>query len=199
MALKPSYGNTSGSSNTATGYQALFNSVTAARSTAVGFQALHQQAGGNGDTTAIGYRALFNNTTGGRNDAVGSGALGTNTTGSDNTAIGDLAGSSLTTGSGNVCVGAGVGGVADESDTTRIRNIGNTSQNTGVMLTLDAVGGTKLGYVVVASSRRYKEEIKPMAANQAKRFIRSILLISATNRTSIRTPAHSTSAWSPRK
>ena len=45
-----------------------------------------------------------------------------------------------------------------------IGNIGATAQDTGIYVTLDAVGGTKLGYVNTSSSRRFKEGIKPMGA-----------------------------------
>jgi hypothetical protein len=36
-----------------------------------------------------------------------------------------------------------------ESDTTRIRNIGSTDQDSGVLVTVESVGGDKLGYVSV--------------------------------------------------
>ena len=65
-------------------------------------------------------------------------------------------------GSGNVVIGAGVGGAANDNNVTRIRNIGNSAQDTGIYVTLDAVGGTKLGYVNRSSARRFKEDIKPM-------------------------------------
>ena len=112
------------------------------------------------------------------NNAIGTNTLGSNppvtaimpsrhgalimNTGANNTAIGEAAGADLTQVTAMYCIGADVFGVSGESNTTRIRNIGSTSQNTGVMVTLDVVGGTKLGYFVVASSRRYKNEIKPM-------------------------------------
>jgi hypothetical protein len=89
------------------------------------------------------------------------GALQDNFTGNRNTAIGLSAGLFIT-GDGNVCIGESVTGVDGESNTTRIRNIGSTAQDTGIYVTVDAVGGNKLGYVNLSSSRRYKEEIKPM-------------------------------------
>src|SRR5205823_6592015 len=45
-----------------------------------------------------------------------------------------------------------------ESNVTRIRNIGSTAQANGVFVTVGA--GGKLGFQV--SSRRYKDDIKPM-------------------------------------
>ncbi len=169
--------NSSGANNTANGAFALFSNTLGHDNTATGTSALQNNNNGNFNT-ATGESALFFNTTGTLNTAVGSFALLFNNTGSENnalgyaalssntgdgnTAIGDVAGSDLTTGSGNVCIGKDVRGVAGESDTTRIRNIGSTAQDTGIYVTLDVVGGDKLGYVAIPSSRRYKDEIKPM-------------------------------------
>ena len=154
------FSNVDGYSNTATGYKALYAN-TAYRNNAVGASALLENTDGHYNN-AVGVGALSDNTTGVGNNAVGDDALDTNTTGSNNVAIGDLAGDNLTTGDGNVCIGASVGGIAGESDTTRIRNIGATPQDTSIYVTLDVVGGSKLGYVALTSSRRYKDEIKPM-------------------------------------
>jgi hypothetical protein len=154
------FNNISGVSNTATGWGALYTSVFADNNTAMGVQALEHDTAS--DNSAFGFQALFRNSSGAFNSAFGGAALSNNTTGSQNTAIGDLAGLFLTTGSGNVDIGESVFGAAGESNITRIRNIGNTAQDTGITVTLDAVGGTKLGYVMTASSRRFKEEIKPM-------------------------------------
>jgi hypothetical protein len=175
--FKALFNDTMGGSNTANGSQALFSNTSGSTDTATGFQALFSNTMGNFNT-ANGSQALFSNTTGNSNNATGNAALTSNTTGtgnnafgasalllnvigSNNTAIGDTAGAQIT-GSGNVCIGEGVQGVAGESSITRIKNIGSTSQNSGVSVTLDAVNGTKLGYVVAVSSRRYKEDIKPI-------------------------------------
>ena len=56
-----------------------------------------------------------------------------------------------------------VAGVAGEGNTTRIRNIGSTpivGGNTVVVAGTGGIGDGKLGYA--SSSRRYKQEIKPM-------------------------------------
>jgi hypothetical protein len=167
--------NSTGAHNTAVGVNALFHNTTASGNSAFGRDALFNNTTGVSNN-AFGRGALDANTTGPFNNAHGNGALGDNTTGfgnnafgdfalgnntgSSNTAIGDLAGINLTTGSGNVCLGAIVTGVAGESNTTRIRNIGSTAQASGVFVTIDAVNGTKLGHVV--SSQRYKEDVKPM-------------------------------------
>jgi hypothetical protein len=151
--------NTTGSGNVAVGDRAMENN-TGNGTTAVGAQALLSNTTGSGNT-AIGSSALQSNTTGEANTAIGASALLTNTTGGNNTAIGDLAGSSVTTGSGNVFIGAGATGVGGESDHTYIANINTTTVSGGGTdtVTVDLSTGL-LGHL--SSSRRYKEEIKPM-------------------------------------
>jgi uncharacterized coiled-coil protein SlyX len=149
--------NTTGFQNAATGVQALFSNTTGFHNTAAGFQALLSNTTGN-HNTADGDNALVHDTTGSLNTAIGAHALDQNITGSSNVALGFQAGFSIT-GSGNVCVGENIGGVAGESNVTRIRNIGSTAQANGVFVTVGA--GGKLGFQV--SSRRYKDDIKPMA------------------------------------
>jgi hypothetical protein len=142
--------NTTGSYNTATGFQVLLNS--------------------NGDyNTANGHSALLDNTTGAGNTANGAYALQRNSTGSSNIALGTVAGENLTTGSNNIDIGNR--GVAGESNKIRIGAKG-THKNTfiagiygktvasasGVGVMIDANG--KLGTVL--SSARYKRAIKPM-------------------------------------
>ena len=149
------FNNTSGDSNTATGVGALFNNSAGFSNTASGYNALLSNTTA-GDNTAIGTTALFSNTTGEFNTAVGSQALRDNVTGDSNTAIGDSAGFNIT-GSGNVCIGAGVNGVAGESNITRIRNVyESVATERAVYVTSDNRIGT------LSSSRRYKEQIKPM-------------------------------------
>jgi hypothetical protein len=148
--------NTTGFQNAATGVQALFSNTTGFHNTAAGFQALLSNTTGNHDT-ADGDNALVHNTTGIFNTAIGAHALDQNITGSSNVALGFQAGFNIT-GSGNVCVGENILGVAGESNVTRIRNVGSTAQANGVFVTVGA--GGKLGFQV--SSRRYKDDIKPM-------------------------------------
>src|SRR5262249_40102333 len=78
-----------------------------------------------------------------------------------NTAIGAVAGSNQTTGSGNVYIGQGMQGVAGETNQTYIKNINTTSvSGAGTdFVTVNLTTGL-LGHL--SSSRRYKEEIKPM-------------------------------------
>jgi Chaperone of endosialidase len=149
------FGNTAGNSNTASGVGALFNNSTGFNNTAIGYNALLSNTTA-GDNTAIGTTALFSNTTGEFNIAIGSQALRDNVTGDSNTAIGDSAGFNIT-GSGNVCIGAGVNGFAGETNITRIRNVyESVATERAVYVTSDNRIGT------LASSRRYKEQIKPM-------------------------------------
>ena len=148
--------NTTGFQNAATGVQALFSNTTGFHNTAAGFQALLSNTTGN-HNTADGDNALVHDTTGSLNTAIGAHALDQNITGSSNVALGFQAGFNIT-GNGNVCVGENIVGVAGESNVTRIGNIGSTAQANGVFVTVGA--GGKLGFQV--SSRRYKDDIKPM-------------------------------------
>jgi hypothetical protein len=154
--------NTEGGENTATGAFALQANTTGSFNTASGYQALEGNSTG-GFNTAIGFGTLSSNSTGVNNTALGSNALLSNSTGAANTALGDVAGLNLTTGNNNVCIGAGVVGVAGESNTTRIRNIGSTPIVGGLNVVIESTterGDARLGYA--SSSRRYKQEIKPM-------------------------------------
>jgi hypothetical protein len=147
--------NTVGHLNTAVGNSALSSSTESFENTATGDHALPFNTTGNYNT-ATGYNALFSNETGDRNTAIGGNALYRNT-GSGNVALGEAAGVNLTTGRGNVCLGAFVYGNAGESNTTRIKNVySSVASDRAVYVTAD----NKIGTLV--SSRRFKEEIKPM-------------------------------------
>jgi hypothetical protein len=149
------FGNIDGNSNTASGVGALFNNSSGFDNTANGYNALLSNTTA-GDNTAVGTTALFSNTTGEFNTAVGAQSLRDNVIGDSNTAIGDSAGFNIT-GSGNVCIGAGVNGFAGESNITRIRNVyDSVATERAVYVTSDNRIGT------LSSSRRYKEQIKPM-------------------------------------
>jgi Chaperone of endosialidase len=148
--------NITGFQNVGTGVQALSSNTTGFHNTADGFQALFSNTTGN-HNTADGDNALVHDTTGSLNTAIGAHALDHNVTGSSNVALGFQAGFNIT-GSGNVCIGQNIVGLAGESNVTRIGNIGSTAQANGVFVTVGA--GGKLGFQ--ASSRRYKDDIKPM-------------------------------------
>ena len=146
--------NTTGYYNTATGGLSLYFNNTARYNTATGYQALKFNTSGN-NNTADGLNALFSNRNGSNNTATGLDALYNNTTGNGNIALGAFAGVNLTTGSNNIDIGSA--GVAGESNTTRIRNIYSSVANgRAVYVNSDDKIGT------LSSSRRYKEQIKPM-------------------------------------
>ena len=147
--------NTTGFGNIAIGQDACNQNGTAIFNTGVGWKALiSNTANGN---TATGYEALLANSTGNYNTATGGGALFNNTSGSNNVALGFRAGYNLTTGSGNVCIGVNVFGVAGESNTTRISNVYSSVASARPVY---VNSGNKTG--TLASSRRFKEEIRPM-------------------------------------
>jgi hypothetical protein len=149
------FGNIDGNNNTASGVGALFNNTSGFDNTAIGYNTLLSNTTA-GDNTAVGTTALFSNTTGEFNTAVGAQSLRDNVIGDSNTAIGDSAGFNIT-GSGNVCIGAGVNGFAGENNITRIRNVyESVATERAVYVTSDNRIGT------LSSSRRYKEQIKPM-------------------------------------
>ena len=154
-----------GEQNTATGFSALFSNTIGELNTAIGSQALFSTTNATGNT-AVGLNALFNNTEGGNNTAIGRDAIHNNETGELNTAIGYAAGANLT-GDGNVCIG-GATGDAGVDNTTWVSNVNTLTQNfsAGVndYVTVRLSDG-RLGHTAVVSSRRYKENIKPLAAS----------------------------------
>jgi hypothetical protein len=153
-------GNNNAPDNTAVGNQALFSNSSGADNTGIGFQALYNTNAQY--NTAVGAGSLFSNTNGADNVAVGNGALN-KIIGSGNTAIGFLAGSNNTSGSNNIYIGATVFGAASESNTCKIANI-TSSAISGSAVYIDS--NNRLG--LVASSKRFKKDIKPMAnASQA--------------------------------
>lgn len=147
--------NTTGIENTATGDSALSTSTTGDRNVAVGTIALASNTVGSFNVAA-GFNVLGDNKSGRSNVGVGNLALSGNVAGNNNTAIGALAGIN-STGDFNVYVGAGMIGVAGENSTTRIRNIyASAASGRAVYINSDNKIGT------LSSSRRYKDEIKPM-------------------------------------
>src|SRR5437764_9508456 len=161
-------GNTGGSNNTANGFQALgsFGAHTGSGNTATGVSALFANTTG-GQNTATGLNALLRNKTGNGNTAEGEGTL-ENNAGSFNIAVGFNAGGALTTGSNNIDIGNV--GVKGESNTMRIGTVKQkatfitgirgtaTANANAVPVVIDSAG--QLG--TVSSSRRFKDEIKPM-------------------------------------
>jgi hypothetical protein len=173
--------NTIASANTAVGYQALGHNTTGlddtdlSASTAVGFQTLANATGPDSAfNDAFGYQALFTLTGGHDNVSIGTQSLYFATTGSGNVALGSSAGNGITTGSFNICIGSGneagnsistasnviaIGtNGANVNNSCYIGNIFNSTSPAGAAVFVNSDG--KLG--TSTSSRRFKEEIKPM-------------------------------------
>jgi len=164
------FSNTEGHSNTAVGYQALFSnigSISGSGNTAIGDQALFSNTAASGNT-AIGFGALFSSVDA-DNTAVGAGAL-SGATGLGNIAIGAFAGNQVTTGDHNIYIGNQ--GVNGDSATIRIGTNGTHLSTFIAGISTNTVSGGNADFVTVdlntglighlSSSRRYKEEIRPM-------------------------------------
>ena len=147
---------TSGVGNNAIGFQALLHNTTGIHNTADGFAALSRTTTGQ-HNTATGDEALGSNTTGSFNTAAGAHSL-QNNTGTGNTALGFAAGANVTTATNVICLGAGVLG-ANENNSCFVGNVFNQTSPGGTAVFVDSSG--KLG--TITSSRRFKEEIEPMA------------------------------------
>ena len=155
---------TTGFENAATGWRALFSNTIGFHNTADGFSALLRNTVGN-HNTANGDEALGSNTTGSFNTTDGAHSLENNTTGIGNTALGFGAGDNVTTANNVICIGAGVEG-ANESNSCFIGNVFGQTSSGGTAVFINSTG--KLGTIV--SSRRFKEEIKPMAQASERLF-----------------------------
>jgi hypothetical protein len=153
---KALYSNTTGHSNTANGFAALYRNLGSLNNTASGVDALGGNRSGNFNT-ANGVQALQSNLIGDGNTANGAAALVSNTSGSNNTALGLLAGNNVTTAGNVICIGANVVG-ANVSNSCFIGQIFGATSSGGTAVFINSDG--KLG--TSTSSRRFKEEIKPM-------------------------------------
>ena len=154
------YSNTVARFNSAFGAQALFSNTIGEDNNAFGHQALLNSVNGFANS-GFGRFALLNNIDGQQNSAFGNSTLVNNAHGDRNTAIGVAAGTTID-GDGNVCIGAFVAGESGVNDTTYIRNVNTLVQpiamgTDGVTVRLS---DGRLGHGV--SSRRYKQDIKPM-------------------------------------
>jgi trimeric autotransporter adhesin len=174
--------NTIGNFNTAVGAAALQNNTVTEFNVAVGDSALTAFNGTlatDGANTALGSIALVALTSGEENVAVGRRALENSTSGSNNTSLGWRSGDGVLTGGGNTCLGSStctntssadnvvcIGqNSAGENFSNRayIPNVGQFTQNFvlgNVEFVTVRLSDGKLGHTV--SSRRYKEDIKPM-------------------------------------
>ena len=166
--------NTTGNYNAASGDAALYFNMTGDSNSAFGTWALYYNMAGNANT-AQGGSALYYNSTGIRNVAVGYRAMFENVEGRNNTAIGAYAGRRI---NGNDNIAIANSGVASESQTLRLGTQGSegviysgitrtfiagingvTTSRAGTMVMVDSKG--QLG--TISSSRRYKQDIQPMA------------------------------------
>jgi Chaperone of endosialidase len=151
------FSDSTGFENAATGLRALFANTTGFHNTADGFDALLSNTTGN-HNTANGDDALSSNTIGNFNTTDGAHSLEKNTTGSNNTALGFGADDNVTTANNVICIGAGVAG-ANVSNSCFIGSVFGQSSSGGTAVFINSSG--KLG--TIASSWRFKEEIRPMA------------------------------------
>jgi hypothetical protein len=170
--------NTIGSYNTATGFQTLLNNTSGTFNTAIGRDSLNSNTTG-GSNTAVGVEALISNTIGNNNTAIGVVAL-LNNNGDNNIAVGNSAGSNLTTGDNNIDIGNT--GATAESGRIRIGTRGTHTATfiagiSGVAVTGSQVSVNSNGKLgVTASSRRFKDEIKPMdKASEAILALRPVM------------------------
>jgi trimeric autotransporter adhesin len=146
--------NTEGNGNTAVGAKALVNNTSGDFNMAIGGLALSTNTTGNFNT-AVGGNTLLNNTAGNLNAALGLGALNSNTTGGSNTALGASAGNAVTTASNVICIGHPGENV---DNTCYIGQIFGATSSGGTAVFIN--GNGKLG--TTTSSKRFKDEIKPM-------------------------------------
>src|ERR1700687_4520316 len=165
---------TFGVGNSAFGASALGHD-TGTENSAFGRSALYSNVGGNYNS-ALGTTALFSNVAGNFNSAFGFQAL-ESSTGNYNIGMGPYAGSYLTSGVGNIYIGSA--GTPGGTESGAIR-IGTSTDGTGLPLQTSTyiagifgttlVGGGTAVFIdsnsqlgTVSSSRRYKEDIQPMA------------------------------------
>ncbi|HEY4273096.1 MAG TPA: tail fiber domain-containing protein [Candidatus Udaeobacter sp.] len=134
--------------------------------TAIGFNALLNNTGGNFNT-ALGIDALLNNTIGADNTAIGSFAMHFNTTGVFNTALGDGALISNTTGFSNTAIGA----EALERNTTGSDNIA-----LGILAGYNSTGSNNI-YI---GSRGFRGEDRAIRIGELKHYRTFIAGISGT-------------------
>jgi hypothetical protein len=141
------FSNRGGFANTAMGYAASQNNVSANFTTAVGDRALFSNLVD--DLTAVGALSLFNNTTGARNTAVGTRSLMDNVVSSRNTAFGHFALTNITGGDNNTGLGyaAGTGATLTSGAIFLGANSGQgiNSQNNGFYLSTGLSTGTTGG------------------------------------------------------
>lgn len=143
---------TTGVNNVAVGWDSLLTLQTGINNTAIGYSALRVAT--NDNNIAVGIQTLVALTSGARNIAMGAAALPAVLTGTDNIGIGYQAGANYTTSeSGNIIIGR-AHGTAAESNKTRIGyNSANASIQTGCFI--DGIAGVSVSntaYVTINTS-----------------------------------------------
>ena len=128
--------------NTVLGKNALANSSTSDLNTAIGYQALASNGVNAFGNTAVGANAINLNTTGQRNTAVGESAMTKNTTGNSNTAVGEYALRDNSVGSDNTSVGNFALAANTGSKNTAIGSGANTTSTTLENTTAIGYGST---------------------------------------------------------
>jgi len=188
VGVQALFNNTIGENNVAVGFQALNKNSAGDVNNAFGFNALGANVGAVfGDmNNAFGANALASNVEGRQNSAFGDNALEFSN-GDRNTAFGNEAGTAVTTGSFNVYLGDNAGSNfanihGDESNTIRIGSdtgfggidptrcfiagiASNPQPTAGTVFDVSiqtAAGASFQQLGIDTSSRRFKEEIKPM-------------------------------------
>jgi hypothetical protein len=137
------------------------NTATDGANTAVGSIALTALLSGQ-ENVAVGRRALENSTSGSNNTAVGWRSGDGVLTGEGNTCLGSSTCTNNTSADNVVCIGENASG-ENFSNRAYIPNVGQFTQNFvlgNVEFVTVRLSDGKLGHTV--SSRRYKEDIKPM-------------------------------------
>ena len=96
-------GFSNGGTNINIGYETGLTNSSGTKNTAIGYQSLKSSTASN--NTTVGYNSMFSNTTGYSNTAIGKECMLTNTTGYGNTAIGDTSLYSNVSGNFNTALG----------------------------------------------------------------------------------------------
>lgn len=165
---------TTGLNNSAVGRHSLLSNTTGDANSALGFGSLYLNTTGL-QNTAVGDSALVFNTNGDQNTALGINAMTSNNSGSQNVAVGIGAGYFLQ-GDNNIDIGAFVGGLGNESNTTRIGLQGSQERTFLAGVSGVTTGGVASPVLVdsegqlgtTSSSRRFKQDIRPLGSQVRK-------------------------------
>jgi hypothetical protein len=164
------YSNTTGSANSAFGQAALSSATTASYNSAFGMYSLYSSATG-GSNSAVGAFSLRYLESGQANSVLGNSALTNLRSGSGNIGVGANSGYALIEGNNNIYIGSYVDGTANESSTIRIGRSADHSRvfiagaygvNVSASIGQPVYIGNDGQLGTFNSSRRYKEDIRPI-------------------------------------